>query len=148
MLLGQLDADAVKPLALVAVRLVRHRGPKHPEGDRLAVDRRLESRLLLRDLLGGLARQLPEVALDGEAPELGDVTVPVRGSTERERLVELRQVGVALVERAELELLLVSRVVEVELLVQLCDEAVCALAEAVEVGAAERGSCAGQGLVG
>jgi hypothetical protein len=42
----------------------------------------------------------------------------------------------------------VSRIVEVELLVELRDEAVCALTEAVEVGTAERGSCAGQGLVG
>ena len=51
-LLGQLDADPVEPLALVAVRLVRHRRPEHPERDRLAVDRRLERRLELRDLLG------------------------------------------------------------------------------------------------
>ena len=118
MLLGQLDANPVEPLALVPVRLVRHRGPEHPERDRLAVDRRFESGLLLRDLLGGLARQLAEIALDGEAPELGYVTVPVGGAAERERLVELRQVGIALVDRAELELVLVPCVVEVELLVE------------------------------
>ena len=99
----------------------------------------------LGDLLSGLARELAEVALDGEAPELGDVPVSLRRPAERERLVELRQVGIALVDRAELELLLVARVVEVELLVEVGDEAVCALAEAVEVGAAEWGSCAGQG---
>jgi hypothetical protein len=82
MLFGQLDANPVEPLALVPVRLVRHRGPEHPERDRLAVDRGFERGLLLRDLLSGLAGQLAEVALDGEAPELGDVAVPIRGPTE------------------------------------------------------------------
>ena len=47
MLLGQLDADAVDPLGPVAVGLVRHRRPKHPERDRLAVDIGLEGRLQL-----------------------------------------------------------------------------------------------------
>ena len=148
MLFGQLDANPVETLALVAVGLVRHLRPEHPERDRLALDHRFERGLLFGDFLGGLARELPEVALDGEAPELGDVPVSFRRPAERERLVELGQVGIALVDRAELELLLVARVVEVELLVEVGDEAVCALAEAVEVGGAERGSCAGQGALG
>ena len=76
MLLGQLDADAVDLLALVAVGLVRHRRPQHPERDRLAVDVGLEGRLELGDLLGLLARQLAQVALRGEAPELADPRSP------------------------------------------------------------------------
>ena len=105
----------------------------------------LERRLELGDLLGLLARELAEVALGGEAPELADAPVAVRRLAERLRLLELRQLGVALVDRRELELLLEARVVEVELLVELGDEAVGPLAEAVEVGRRERGGCAGQG---
>ena len=78
-LLGQLDADAVDPLAPFAVRLVRHRRPQHPEGDRLSVDVGLEGRLQLGCLLGLLARELAQVALGGEAPELADPPVAVRG---------------------------------------------------------------------
>jgi len=63
---------------------------------------------------------------------------------ERERLVELGEIGEALVDRAELEFLLVAGVVEVELLVQLRDEAVGPLAETVEVGGVQRRSLAGQ----
>src|SRR4029079_17639957 len=98
----------------------------------------------LGDLLRGCARQLAEVALDGEAPELGDVAVSVGRAAQRKRLVELREIGEALVDRGELELLLVARVVEVELLVELRDEAVGPVAEAVEVGTAERRGCARQ----
>jgi hypothetical protein len=144
LLFGERDAHTVEAFALVPVRLVRHRRAEHPEGDRLAVDLGFQGRLELRDLLRGLARQLAEVALDGEAPQLGDVPVAVRRVAERERLVELGEIGEALVDRAELELLLVAGVVEVELLVQLRDEAVGPLAEAVEVGGVQRRSLAGQ----
>ena len=137
--------NLVDPLSLVAVRLVRHRGPEHPERDRLAVDLGLEARFELGHLLGLVARQLAEVALRGEAPELGHAAVAVRGAAEGERLVELRQVGEALEDRGELELLLVARVVEVVLLVELRDEAVGSLAKAVEVGRGEWGKGAGDG---
>jgi hypothetical protein len=143
MLLRELDPRLVDPLALVAVRLVRHRGPEHPERDLLAVDLGLEGRFELGRLLGLLAGQLSEVALGREAPELGDAAVAVRGAAEGERLVELRQVGEALEDRGELELLLVTRIVEVVLLVELRDEAVSPLAEAVEIGGRERGERAG-----
>ncbi len=144
MLLGELGADPVDALALVAVRLVGHRRPEHPERDRLAVDLGLERRLELGCLLGLLARQLAEVALGGEAPQLADPGIAVRRLAERLGLLELRQLGVALVDRRELELLLEAGVVEVELLVELGDEPVGPLAEAVEVGLRERGGCAGQ----
>jgi len=143
-LLGELDADPVEPLALVAVRLVRHRRAQHSEGDRLAVDLRFERCFELGDLLRRLAGQLAEVALDGEAPELGDVAVTVGRAPKGKRLVELREIREALVDRAELELLLVPRVVEVELFVELGDEAVGSVAEAVEVGGVQRRSLAGQ----
>jgi hypothetical protein len=45
----------------------------------------------------------------------------------------LGQVGVALEDRSELEFLLVARVVEVVLLVELRDEAIGSVAKAVEV---------------
>ncbi len=143
-LLGQLDADPVDLLALVAVRLVGHRRPQHPERDRLSVDLGLQGRLELGRLLGLLARQLAQISLGGEAPELADPTVSVRRPAESLRLLELRQLGVALVDRSELQLLLEPRVVEVELLVQLGDEAVGPVAEAVQVGLRERGGCARQ----
>ena len=148
MLLGELDPRLVDPFPLVAVRLVRHRGPEHPERDRLAVDLGLEGRFELGHLLGLVARQFAEVALRGEAPELGHAAVAVRGLAECERLVELRQVGEALEDRGELELVLVARVVEVVLLVQLRDEAVGPVAEAVEVSRCQRRGRAGQGFVG
>ena len=139
-LLGQVDADLVEPCALVAVGLVRHRRAQHPEGDRLAVDRRLEARLELGDLLRVLAGELAEVALGREAPELADAPVAVGHFSERLRLLELGQLGVALVDRGQLELLLETGVVEVELLVELRDEPVGTVAEAVEVGLGQRGS--------
>ena len=147
-LLGELDPSLVDPLPLVAVRLVRHRRPEHPERDRLPVDLGLEARLELGHLLGLLARQLAEVALGGEAPELGHAAVAVRGAAEGERLVELRQVGEALEDRGELELLLVARVVEVVLLVELGDEAVGPLAEAIEVRRGQWRGRARHGFVG
>jgi len=140
MLLGELDAGSVEALALVPVRLVRHRRAEHPEGDLLPVDLGLEAGLELGGLLGLLTRQLSEVALGGEAPQFADVTVAVRRPAESECLVELGQLRIALVDRRELELLLVSRVVEVELLVEVRDEAVGALAEAIEVGRVQRRS--------
>ena len=146
-LLGELDPHLVDPLPLVAVGLVRHRRPKHPERDRLAVDRRLEARLELGDLLGLVARQLAEVALRGEAPQLGDAAVAVRGLPERLRLLEPRQLGVALEDRRQLELILEARVVEVELLVELGDEPVGPVAEAVEVGGGQRSGCVRHGAL-
>jgi hypothetical protein len=141
MLLRQLRADAVDALPLVAVRLVGHRRPEHPERDRLAVDLGLQCRLELGGLLGLLPRQLAEVALGGESPELADPAVAVRGVAQRLGLLELRQLGVALVDGRQLELLLEPGVVEVELLVELGDEPVGPLAEAVEVGLREGGGC-------
>ena len=52
--------------------------------------------------------------------------------------LEVDQLGVALVDRAQLEVRLQARVVEVVLLVELGDEAVGAVAVAVELAVAER----------
>ena len=145
MLLGQLDADPVDLLPLVAVGLVRHRRPQHPEGDRLAVDRCLQARLEARDLLRLVAGEVAQVALGREAPELADSPVAVCGLAERLRLLQPGELGVAVVDRRQLELFLVARVVEVELLVELRDEPVGPLAEVVEVGGGQRGGCARQG---
>ena len=69
-LLGQLVAHALDPLAPVAVGAVRDRRPEHPERDLLAVDRRLQRRLELGRALLVPARQRAEVALAGKAPQL------------------------------------------------------------------------------
>ncbi len=129
----QLDARAIEPLALVAVGLVRDRRAQHPERDLRPVDVGFEARLELCDLLALLARQLAEVALRGEAPQLADAPVAVCHLAERLCLLEVGQLGMALVDRREVERVLEPRVVEVVLLVELGDEAVGLLAEAVQV---------------
>ena len=103
MLLGQLDADAVDALTLVAVGLVRHRRPQHPEGNRLTVYARLQARFQPCDLLRLLAGEIAQVTLGREAPELADSTVAVCGLAERLRLLETGELGVALVDRRQLE---------------------------------------------
>ena len=84
-----------------------------------------------------LARQLAEVALAAEAEELQVLPAADRLAEPLDRL-EVGQVGVALVDRAQLELGLQAGVVEVVLLVELGDEAVGAGAVAVELAVAER----------
>ena len=86
------------------------------------------------------AREVAEVALAGEAPELG------RRALEPLRRLELRQLLVPLVDRLELERLLVAGVVEVVLLVELGDEAVGVVAEGVELAACQ--GLGGHGSVG
>ena len=98
---------------------------------------RLELRLQLRDLLGVLARELAEVALAAEAEELQVLAAVDRLAEPLDRL-EVGQIGVALVDRAQLEVGLQARVVEVVLLVELGDEAVGAGAVAVELAVTER----------
>ena len=84
-----------------------------------------------------LARQLAEVALAAEAEELGVLPAAHRLAEPLHR-VELDQVGVALVDRAQLELGLEAGVVEVVLLVELGEEAVGAGAVAVQLAVRER----------
>ena len=92
----------------------------------------LERRLELGDLLRVLARQLAEVRLAAEAEELEVLASAHRVADPLHRL-EVAQVGVALVDRAQVEVGLQARVVEVVLLVQLRVEAVGAGAVAVEL---------------
>jgi hypothetical protein len=93
-----------------------------------------------------LARQLGEVVLGSEAPELGDAAVAVRRGSERLRLLERGELGITVVDRFQVERVLVARVVQVVLLVQLRDEPVDAVAVGVElVGGRGR---AGQAAVG
>ena len=113
---------------------VGHRRTDHPVGDRLAVDRRLELGLEGRRLLAVLARQLSEVVLGGEAPELGDAAVAVHGLAQDPRaLLERRELGVAVVDRLQVERVLEARVVQVVLLVELGDEPIDAVAVGVEL---------------
>src|SRR6266545_4126963 len=99
-LLGQLDPDLVEELAPVAVGLVRDRGPQHAERNGVAVDRRLEARLEGRDPLGVLSRQLAEVALHREAPELADSAVAVDRAADCLCLLEVGEETVGSVSKA------------------------------------------------
>ena len=101
--------------------------------------RRLERRLELGDLLRVLARQLAQVALAAEAEEL-QVLAPWTVSPRRLTFGELDQVGMALVDLAQLELRLEAGVVEVVLLVELGDEPVGAGAVAVELAVGDAAS--------
>ena len=133
MLLDELVARALEPFALRPLGCVRDRRPDHPKADLLAVDRRLQLGFEPRDLLLVLLRQLPEIALAGEAPELADAVAAVDGLADRAGLLERRQVGVPVVDRHEVECLLQAGEVEVVLLVELGDEAIDALAVLVEL---------------
>ena len=99
----------------------------------VSVDVGFEARLELRDLLALFARQLAEITLRREAPQLADAPVAVCHLAERLRLLEVGQLRVALVDRREVERVLEPRVVEVVLLVELGDEAVGLPAKAVQV---------------
>jgi hypothetical protein len=140
-LLGQLDPDAVELFTFGAVRLVRDGRAQQAVADLLAVDFGLEAGLELGNLLAVLASEVAEVALRREAPELADTPVAVDRLADRFRLAERGQVGIALVDRLELERVFVAGVVEVVLLVELGDEAVGALAEAVQISGGGRGGC-------
>ena len=136
-LLGQVVPRLFEPRPRVAVGGVRDRRRQHPVADRLAVVLRLELRLQLRDLLGVLARELAEVPLAAEAEEL-QVRAAVDRLAEPLDRLEVGEIGVALVDRAQLEVRLQAGVVEVVLLVELGDEAVGAGAVAVELAVTER----------
>ncbi len=79
-----------------------------------------------------LACQLAEVALAAEPEEL-QVLAPDDRLAEPLDGRQVDQIGMALVDRPQLELRLQAGVVEVVLLVELGDEAVCAGAIAVEL---------------
>ena len=99
----------------------------------LAVDLHLELGLEPCELLVVRSRQLAEMALAGEAPELADARVAVHLVPDLARDLRRGQVGVARVDLLEVERLLVAGVVEVVLLVQLRDEAVRLLAVGVQL---------------
>jgi hypothetical protein len=139
-LLGQLLAGLVEPLPLAAIVGVGDRRAKHPEADLLAVDLGLELGLERGRLLAVLLRQVAEMALAGEAPELADPAVAVDRLAKGLSPFERRQILVALVDRLELELVLQAGKVEVVLLVELGDETVGVLAVCVEVLRSGRGA--------
>jgi hypothetical protein len=128
---------SLEALPPVAVGLVRHRRTQHAVADLLAVDVRLELGLESCDPLLVVACEVAHVALGGEAPQL-----PRAGAVGRlpEGLgsLQLRQLGVPLVDRRQVERLLVAGVVEVVLLVQLGDETVGLLTVSVELCGRER----------
>ena len=98
---------------------------------------RLELGLELRDLLRVLARELAEVPLAPEAKEL-EVLPALHRLAESLDGFEVDELGVALVDRAQLEIGLQARVVKVVLLIELGHEAVGSGPVAVELAVAER----------
>src|ERR671924_513966 len=139
-LLREAVAGLLEALPPRPVLLVRDRRAGHPVRGRLAVDARLELRFEGRALLGVLARQLGEVVLGREPPELRDAAVTVGRLAEGLSLLERRELGIPLVEGLQVERLLVPGVVEVVLLVELRDEAIDALAVSVQLSAGRRGA--------
>src|SRR3990170_162119 len=110
-------------------------GAEHPDPARLAVDLRVERRLEPGEPLGLLAGEPAEVALAGEPPQLDRAGPRLRALGRGAELpagVGRGQVGVALVDRLELEGRLQPGVVTVVLLVELGEEPVGL--EAVLVG--------------
>src|SRR5690349_10882047 len=99
---------------------------------RAPVDGGLEARFLTGQLRLVLARQVAQEPLAGEAPQLPRPTFHLL------RRVESRQLLVALVDLLDVEGLLLSGVVEVELLVEVGDEAICAFADGVDLLAGRR----------
>ena len=79
------------------------------------------------------------MALAGEPPQLAHPAAAVHRQADGLDHVDLRQVAVALVDRAEVERLLQTCVVEVELLVQLGNEPVGLLAVGVQLTVGEGG---------
>ena len=138
MLLGQLVSPILERTTLVAVGLVRHRRPQHAEPDGLAVHGRLELRLERRDLLGVRLREVREVLRTAEVPELAHGGIAVDGGAESVRVVERRQLGIAVVDTRDLERVLVPGVVHVPLVEQLREEPVGLLADVGELGGGER----------
>ena len=136
-LLGQVVSRLFEPAARVAVGRVRDRRRQHPVADRLTLVLCLELGLQLRDLLRVLARELAEIPLAAEAVEL-QVLAAVNGLAESLDRLEIGELGVAFVDRAQLEVGLQARVVEVVLLVELGDEPVGAVAIPVELAVTER----------
>src|SRR5262249_27407787 len=122
----------LEPLALLPVRLVRDRRPQHPERDLVAVDRRTEPGLEIGRALVEVSGQVAEVALAGELPELADAAVARDGRADTVRLLQRGQFGELVVDRGEVERVLVPGVVQVVLLVDGRDEAVRLLAVVVQ----------------
>ena len=137
-LLGQLVPRLLERSPLVAVGLVRHRRTQHAEADLLAVHVRLDRRLERGDLLRVLLREVGEVFGAAEVPELADGSITVDRSAQRSRVLQRRQLGIAVVDLRDVERVLVTRVVHVPLVHQLREEAVGLLADGRELGARER----------
>jgi len=117
-------------------RVLRERvGVGLAEAERLAVVLDLEAGLELGDLLGVVARQLAEIGLAAEAEEL-EVLAPAHRRADPLDRLEVGEIGMPLVDRAEVVVGLEPGEVAVVLLVELGDEAVRARAVPVELALA------------
>jgi hypothetical protein len=106
---------------------------QHPERDLFAVDGRRQLCLDPGRLLLLLAGERAEVARAGELPQLARTPVAVHRRADAVRHLERGQLAEAVVDRLELELVLVPGEVEVVLLVDRRDEAVRLLAVVVQL---------------
>src|SRR4051794_5867909 len=98
-LFGQLIARTLEPFAPAAILRVGDRRADVAVRNVLAVDRRLEARLELSDLLLLQVDEVAEIALARELPELARVAAAVHRGADRKRGLELRQIGVTLIDR-------------------------------------------------
>ena len=101
-LLGEPVLRRLEPFARIAIGGVGDRRGQHPVADCLALVLDLELRLVLGDLLRVLARELTEKAFSAE-PEEFEVLLPMHGRADSPDRLEVGQVGMALVDRAQLD---------------------------------------------
>ena len=137
-LVRDLGASELELASFLPVRLVGDGRPQHAEADLLAADFDLEGGLELSGALLLLRGQLAHEAVAREAPELAQTPVAVHCGTHRPGCLERGQIGMALVDRLDLECLLVAGEMEVVLLHQLCQEAVGLLPEAGQLARGRR----------
>ena len=131
-LFGEVRAELRQLLALAAVLLVHQARPQHSERDLVAVERCAQRRLEFCDSLLLGRDETGEVALARELPELAAPADSGDRSAERESGVELRQAGMALVDRRDVVGVLLSGEMEVLLFVELPDELLGVGGEAVD----------------
>src|SRR5204862_4126891 len=107
-LVGDLAAGELELAPLLAVRLVGDGRTEHAEADLLAVDLHLERGLELAGALLLLGGPLAHEAVARESPQLAQAAVAVDCRADRLRRVEGGELGMALVDRLDLERLLAA----------------------------------------